>query len=57
MKRAWETAGWLILAVAVAVDVYGWLGPRKCPICQQPRTLAERAHNCHVCSIDAERHY
>ena len=57
MKRAWEAAGWAILCVALAVDIAGWLGPPDCPVCRERRTLAERAHGCHVCNIDGERHY
>lgn len=57
LERTWEAAGWAILAALLAVDIAGWLGPRACPVCRRPRTLAERAHGCHVCNIDDERHY
>lgn len=52
-----ERVGLAIAAAALAVDVAGWLGPRKCPACRRPRTLAERVHGCHVCNIDDDRHY
>jgi hypothetical protein len=53
LQRAWEAAGWAILAAILAVDVAVWLGPRNCPACRQPRTVAERARGCHACAPES----
>lgn len=56
-QRLWTAAGWAIIVASLAVDVAIWLGPGTCPVCRRPRTLPERVHGCHVCSIDDDRHY
>lgn len=46
--RAYTIALSLAL-LAFVLDILGWLGPRDCPVCLQPRTLADRIRGIHEC--------